>query len=413
MSSLFRKQVLDKKKVPYYGKAIVITPIHYSILLLFISCIVIFTLFFLFYSDYSKKEKVSGYLVLTNGLARVYSHTNGIVSDISVKEGDVVTKGDTLLSVSNDKFLRNTLSSDAEKIKEIDKQIDLVDGQLLQYNSLFHERELRLNSIIKFLEQEQSELALQGKFIRDRVELAKDRLADIKTLHANDYASQSEVKTQLDLVLDFQQRIQEYNTVVLKSETNLANALNDKARLPFERQQQIDQLNIELSKLHNNKVAIQENSNLILKAPISGVVSSIKFNIGEFAPSGDYLVTIIPTDSKLEAEVFIPTRAIAFVKKGDEVNLKLDAFPFQKFGVVHGSVSHVSRNIIFSAETASKISFSEPVYRVKVDLARQYIKAYGNETLLIPGMLLQADINTGSRTLIEWVLEPLFILNGY
>ncbi len=101
----------------------------------------------------------------------------------------------------------------------------------------------------------------------------------------------------------------------MKSETNLANALNDKARLPFEKQQ-IDLLNIELSKPSNNKIAILESSNLVLKAPISGVVSSIKLNVGEFASSGDYLITIIPTDSQLEAEVFIPTRAIAFIKEG-------------------------------------------------------------------------------------------------
>ncbi|ABE53768.1 secretion protein HlyD [Shewanella denitrificans OS217] len=413
MSDLFRKQVLEKNKTTYYGKAVVAVPVHYSIILFFLSITVISILAFLFYSDYAKKEKVKGYLVPTNGLARVYSHTSGVVSQIAVKEGDIVTKGDTLLSVSNDKFLQNSLSSDQEKIKQIDKQINLVKGQLAQYDSLFKERALRLNRIIHFLKKEQIELALQGSLLRDRVQLAKDRLDNIKTLQIDNFASQSEVKTQLDLVLDFQQRTQEHNTIVLKSETNLANALNDKARLPFEKQQQVDQLNIELSKLANNKTAILENNNLVLKAPITGTVSSIKFNIGEFASSGDYLVIIIPSDSELEAEVFVPTRAIAFIKEGDEVNIKLDAFPFQKFGVTHGEVSHVAKNIIFSAETTSKLSFNEPVYKIKVRLAQQYIKTYGNKTALIPGMLLQADINTGKRTLIEWLLEPLFIINGY
>ncbi|QYK03159.1 HlyD family efflux transporter periplasmic adaptor subunit [Shewanella psychrotolerans] len=413
MSALFRKQVLEKSKTIYYSKAVVITPIHYSVFLFFISIVVIFTLVFLFCSDYAKKEKVKGYLVPTNGLAKIYSHTSGVISSIAVKEGDVVTKGDNLLSVSNDKFLQNSLNSDKEKIREFDNQIKLVKGQLEQYNALFKERTSRLKSIIDYLKQEQIELRIQGELLRNRVQLAKERLADIRTLQADDYASQTEVKTQLDLVLDFQQRIQEYNTIVLKSETNLANALSDKARLPFERLQQVDLLNIELSKLSNNKVAILENSNLVLKAPISGVISSMKFNVGEFASSGDYLATIIPTDSKLEAEVFIPTRAIAFINKGDEVNLKLDAFPFQKFGVTRGQVSHVSKNIIFSAETANKLSFNEPVYKVKVELAQQYIKTYGKQTALIPGMLLQADISTGKRTLLEWLLDPLFVINGY
>ncbi|PIW61789.1 HlyD family efflux transporter periplasmic adaptor subunit [Shewanella sp. CG12_big_fil_rev_8_21_14_0_65_47_15] len=413
MSKLFRRQVLDKNKTTYYGKAVITTPIHYSIILFFISLFVLSIFIFLFCSDYAKKEKVKGYLVPTNGLARVYSHTSGVVSQIAVKEGDIVNQGDTLLFVSNDKFLQNSLNSDKEKIKELDNQINIVNGQLVQYDNLFKERESRLNSIINFLKQEQVELAIQGKLLRNRVQLAKERLTDIKKLQSDDYASQSEVKTQFDLVLDFQQRIQEYNTVVLKSETNLANALNDKARLPFEKQQKIDLFNIELSKLSNNKVAILESNNLVLKAPISGVISSIKLNVGEFAFSGDYLVTIIPTDSKLEAEVFVPTRAIAFIKEEEEVSIKFDAFPFQKFGIAHGKVSYVSRNITFSSETASKLAFNEPVYKVKIQLEKQYIHAYGNNNYLIPGMLLQANINTGKRTLIEWLLEPILVISGY
>ncbi|MCL1065206.1 HlyD family secretion protein [Shewanella benthica] len=122
---------------------------------------------------------------------------------------------------------------------------------------------------------------------------------------------------------------------------------------------------------------------------------------------------IIPADSRLEAEVYIPTRAIAFVRKGDEVRLRLDAFPFQKFGMAQGIVSHVSKSIVFASETTSTLSFDEPVYKVTIQLLQQYIMAYGNETKLIPGLLLQADINTGKRTLIEWLLEPLYIINGY
>ncbi|GIU39016.1 hypothetical protein TUM3794_12760 [Shewanella colwelliana] len=142
-------------------------------------------------------------------------------------------------------------------------------------------------------------------------------------------------------------------------------------------------------------------------------MTSIKLNVGGFASSGDYLVTILPMNSKLEAEVYIPTRAITFVKKGDEVNLKLEAFPFQKYGISKGVVSHISKSIVFASETTSKISFNEPVYKVTIKLLEQYIMAYGNETYFIPGMLLQADIDTGKRTLMEWLLEPLYIINGY
>lgn len=410
---LFRKQVLEKKNTSYYSKAVVITPIHYSILLMFIAIVVTLTIIYLVTSDFSKKEKVKGYLVPQKGISRVYSHVSGVVSDISVKEGDSVLAGDVLMLVSNNKYMANSLDSDKEKIKEINVQFSLINQQISQYSSLYTERKVRLENIISLLNQERDELNLQGKYLRDRLKLAQVRLVNIKMLHDRGNASNSEVNDQLDFILDLQQKIQEQNTISLKSETNLANSLNDRARLPFEKQQQISQLQIELSKLSNMKVSIQEGSNLLVKAPISGVVTSIKLNVGEFASSGDYLATIIPADSKLEAEVYIPTRAIAFVRKGDEVRLRLDAFPFQKFGMAQGVVSHVSKSIVFASETTSTLSFDEPVYKVTIQLLQQYIMAYGNETTLIPGLLLQADINTGKRTLIEWLLEPLYIINGY
>lgn len=410
---LFRKQVIQKNNNSYYGKAVIITPIHYTILLMFLVLIVTFALVYLFSNDYAKKEKVKGYLVPTNGISRVYSHVSGVVSKITVKEGETVNSGDVLLSISNNKFMANSLNSDNEKIKEIDRQISLINEQVTQYLSLFSERDIRLNHVIEFLKQEREELRFQGKLLRDRLKLAQDRLSNISKLHNHGNASESEVNTQLDFVLDLQQRIQEHNTTVLKSEANISNSLNDKARLPIERQQQISQLEIEVSKLVNTKVSIQERSNLLIKSPIDGIVTSIKLNVGGFASSGDYLVTILPMNSKLEAEVYIPTRAIAFVKKGDEVKLKLEAFPFQKYGISKGVVSHISKSIVFASETTSKISFNEPVYKVTIKLLEQYIMAYGNETYFIPGMLLQADIDTGKRTLMEWLLEPLYIINGY
>ncbi|GIU32516.1 hypothetical protein [Shewanella sp. MBTL60-007] len=75
----------------------------------------------------------------------------------------------------------------------------------------------------------------------------------------------------------------------------------------------------------------------------------------------------------------MPTSAIAFVSEGDEVNLKLDvdALQFQRFGVAAGCVPHVSRSVVLASETACKLSFDEPVYKVTIKLLTLNIKAYG------------------------------------
>lgn len=413
MSKLFRKQVIEKNRLNYYSQAVVVTPVSYSIILFFIFVAAIIILIFLFNNEYSKKEKVKGYLVPKNGVSKVYSHVSGVVSKINVKEGSSVRKGDTLLSVSNNKFIFDSVNADKEKINEINKQIKIIKNQLVQTHGIFNESLSRLKKIISIQKKEVVELQKQGQFLRKRLAISKNKLSDINELQRNGNASKSESINQLDLVLELQQRIQEHNTIVLRSEVNLSNASNDMAKLPYEQQQQIGQLNRELSQLVATRIAIQEGSNLVLKSQVDGIITSINLNVGEYTSQGDYLVSILPENSELEAELYIPTRAIGFIKNGDVVNIKFDAFPFQKFGISKGNVLHIAKSIVFAAETASKISFNEPVYKVTVKLKKQYIDAYGDKTLFIPGMLLQADIITGKRSLIEWLLEPLYILNGY
>ncbi|WP_299493263.1 HlyD family efflux transporter periplasmic adaptor subunit [uncultured Shewanella sp.] len=413
MASLFRKEVLNKTKNQYFSKALIVTPISLSYILLFILLATITIILFLFTNSYAKKEKVTGYLIPTNGISKVYSHVNGIVSQLNIKEGDHVELGDNLLTVSSYKYVEESISVDKAKLREADLQIAIVNNQIKQVSLLFAQKKEQAVTMKNILIKENKELEQQSLFLNERLLIAKTRLKNMTSLSLKGNVSKNEVTEHLDIVLDLQQRIQEHSTRILKSEAEIANLNNELVKIPYEKEQQINQLNIEVSQLLASKFNIQENNELILKSAVSGTVTSIKLAIGEFASQGDYLVSILPDHSELQAEIYVPTRAIGFIKQGDEVNFKFDAFPFQKFGVTKGDVSHISKNIVFAAETNHKLSFNEPVYKIKAKLHQQYINAYGNHTQLIPGMLLHADIITDNRSLFEWLLEPLYILKGY
>jgi membrane fusion protein len=126
-------------------------------------------------------------------------------------------------------------------------------------------------------------------------------------------------------------------------------------------------------------------------------------------------LSIVPAGAKMQAYLYAPSRAIGFVKPGDKVQMRYQAYPYQKFGQAQGTVAFVAKVALSGNELtglAQQANGGEPLYRITVDLSAQTVKAYGRQQALQAGMLLDADILQEKRRLYEWVLEPLYTLSG-
>jgi membrane fusion protein len=146
---------------------------------------------------------------------------------------------------------------------------------------------------------------------------------------------------------------------------------------------------------------------VVIESPLEGRVASVQARLGQTVGSESLQMILLPKDSKLEAELFVPTRAAGFIKPGQHVNLLYDAFPYQKFGAARGEVTQVSSAIINPSELNIGVKLEEPVYRVTVNITKQTIDAYGQVFQLQPGMTLQADIVVEEVILWEMLFEPL------
>ena len=109
----------------------------------------------------------------------------------------------------------------------------------------------------------------------------------------------------------------------------------------------------------------------------------------------------------LQAVLFLPARAIGFVKPGQAVQILYEAFPYQHFGTYHGNVVRVSQTILSSSDATGPIKLNEPAYQVTVGLERPDIDAYGTRVALQPDMLLKADVILEKRSLMSWLTNPL------
>jgi multidrug efflux pump subunit AcrA (membrane-fusion protein) len=154
---------------------------------------------------------------------------------------------------------------------------------------------------------------------------------------------------------------------------------------------------------------------LAVVAPIDGVATAVDATVGDYIPLGRAVVSIIPNELKLCAKLLVPPSAIRFVKKGDKVRLRYDAFPYQEFGTYGGTIAVISRTPVGSSDAiagsaqqpASRIG---PTYEVLVNLESQSVKIHGKSEGLLIGMAVSADIPQDTRPIYQWLLDPLYTL---
>ena len=174
--------------------------------------------------------------------------------------------------------------------------------------------------------------------------------------------------------------------------------------------------------LAQDVIKAQKRSNLqVLTSPIDGVVQQITVHtIGGVVTPAQALAVIVPEDGKLEIKAMIPNRDIGFVSEGQEAKIKVDTFSFTRYGLLHGRVTSISADAIQqdkppdnpgngpSADSGS----SEPkgqdlIYSARLSLDEKQMNIDGRVVNLVPGMAVTAEIVTGRRRIISYLLSPI------
>ena len=156
------------------------------------------------------------------------------------------------------------------------------------------------------------------------------------------------------------------------------------------------------------------NRTLELKAPQDGVVKDLATHtIGTVASPGTILMTLVPRDEVLRAEVWVKNDDIGFVRERQAARIKLAAFTFQKYGMLDGEVAHVSADAIEqgageAVQQGQARPKTEPLaYKTLVNLKSQFLQAGSEKYRLAPGMQVSAEIHLGTRTVMEYLLSPV------
>jgi hemolysin D len=138
-----------------------------------------------------------------------------------------------------------------------------------------------------------------------------------------------------------------------------------------------------------------------LRAPVNGRVQQLDiYSVGGVVTPAEVLMVIVPRDSLLEAEAWIQNKDIGFVREGQRAEIKVDAFPFTKYGTIPASIMKISEEAIIHEQLGW-------IYMARIALQKSSITVNGKHVTLMPGMALSVEIKTGTRRLIEYFLSPL------
>ena len=407
-AKLFRPEAIEAKNIEGMGRIVIARPISFSLLTALIATFLAIVVIVLINANYARQERVVGRLLPAEDFAQIFAPRNGLVKDIHVEEGNFVEKGQALILLESETFVDNGDSLTSMVVNELHNTQDLlsqtiVNEQELQKNSTEESASTirfktgELNSLTQLINTYHKRLAISEKdFLRHQALHRQGQIADVEfnRLH-KEYLSEQ---------VEFQRLEKEKDNLVF-----LINQIKyEQEQIIVTHKKNIAELNLRLADIRRELAEKSVESQFLIKAPISGIISGLEYRKGRKVTTAQPLMTILPESGELLAELYVPTRAVGFVNVGMDVRLRYDAFPYQKFGTYSGKIENISKSVFLGENIEGYDGSDKTFYKLIVSLGEQKVTSYQREFSLQSGMQLSAYLVGEKRSLMEWFFEPIY-----
>lgn len=356
-----------------------------------------------------------------------------IIEKVHVKIGDIVKKGDILitfdptinnaeierlgreirvLSAKIDRFaceFENRVYTPKAEYGEVGKAEKTIfdqrkrdyDERITYYNSALNQLDASKKTKEDSLRKQKERLEVVRKMERMYSDLNKKKAASLRELW-NVEITRMEMEANVDslqnslLELAHQREsIHAQKNAFIQEWVN--NISEEKVKLERE-------LDANLKTLEKNR---QLASYVGHRAPCEAMVHEIApLSVGSAAREGETVMTLIPLDGSIEVEAEIRPQDISRVRSGDDARIKLDAYPFQKYGTMTGQVRTIAQDTMLRQEQPTIERPNQTYYRARLSIGGKLHREPKNFRL-IPGMVAQAEIKVGRRRVIEYIVHPL------
>ncbi len=411
---MFRKEALGHRKMPWQGKALLLPGT--SPWLTALVCLFFMFSFILFVTvgTYTRRVNVGGEISTHPRPVSIYSGVQGFVVKKYVTEGQDIKKHDPLYRIDVSKSTRSGVVSDNHR-KDI-------ENQLVRIENIISRIEKSKSSTLDALKKQKSQYsdALERssailKRAEEGINLMKTNMENYRRYQMKGLINKDQLTNQVALYY------QQQNSLLSLSAQNEQNALkiteleSELRTQEAEFDNRIYHMELQRYELQKERVNADAEGEIIIRALSSGKIDSLSVSVGQMINVGDSLLQIMPdTFSAFYLVTWVPNDAVPYIAINDNVNIRYEAFPAEKFGQFSGTVQLISKAPASQQEmqtyqgAPTNRAAAIPYYKVLVRPDKQTIPYNGKILHLENGMKAQTTLFLEKRKIYQWMLAPFY-----
>lgn len=381
-------------------------------------------------ADVKELARATGQVTPAGSVQLVQHFEGGIIAEILVSDGELVETGQALVRLqpaAAESDLGQLKARHAALVARLERLSAFIDGREMDPETVSHypalrttqidhlesqkvQRDRKAEGLLARVEQRQADIASfkeQKKSLQAQISLLQEEASMRKTLLDKGLVSrvsyletkrlQEQTRTQL-LSIDGRlsaahEELREAQAALAELDATLRNNAYEESAIATA---ELAEVNSALSKLTDRV------DRLMVQAPARGIVQGLAGkNIGDVIAPGGVLLQVVPLDDELVAEVRVSPNDIGYVHVGDEAHIKITTFDAAQFGAIKGTVRQISPST-FQDERG------ELYYKTVIALERPYVGGGESRHAVLPGMIVNAEIVTGSKSLVRYLLKPVY-----
>lgn len=354
---------------------------------------------FVVWAYFSPLEEVTrgqGSVIPSSREQIVQSLDPGIISEMKVKEGDIVEKNQVLLTLDDTRSSAVLRESEA-KVQNLEAMVSRLQAEA--YGTPLHFSDNIPNDV---REREQAAYQARHRAMQDAVSgLARTKELLDKEITITQPMVQRGVMSEVELLRMKRQSSELANQITERQNQYSATANNELVNAQSELAQARENMAMRADPVERSQI----------KSPIRGIVKNIRINtVGGVVQAGQDILEIVPLDDSLIVQAYISPKDVAFIRTGQPALIKVSAYDYSIYGGLNGKVILISPDTLQDERRRSdlKLNADQSYYRVLVETSGSYITdKKGNKLNISPGMTATVDIKTGEKTIFQYLIKPI------
>ncbi|MDQ4431812.1 MAG: HlyD family secretion protein [Yokenella regensburgei] len=412
---MFRKDAIANRKMKWRGRAILLPGIPFWTVatgsLLFIAAF----LLFIIEGTYTRRVNVVGEVTTWPRAVNIYSGVQGFVVNQFVHEGQMIRKGEPVYQIDVSKSTRSGVVSENQR-RDIESQLVRVDNIIQR---LEESKKITLDSLEKQRLQYSEAFQRSSDIIRraqEGINIMQSNMENYRHYQARGLINKDQLTNQVALYYQQQNNLlglsgqNEQNALQL---TSLESQIQTQAA-DFDNR--IYQMELQRYELQKELVETDVGGEIVVRALSDGRIDSMSVTIGQMVNPGDSLLQVIPKNiENYYLILWVPNDVVPYLKSGDRVNLRYEAFPAEKFGQFQATVTTVTRTpastqemLTYHGAPKNTLDASVPWYKVIVKPEQQSIVYAGKSLPLENGMKAKSTLFLEKRKIYQWMLSPFY-----